>query len=506
VSKADRSFVIAMMLLAGCLRLYHLGHQSLWVDEILTYVVSNPKADLNIWDYLKYNLHGPLHSFVVYLFNLMSDSDAWLRLPSAIAGIASIYFMYRWVHQWLGSKLARVSTFLLAIHPLAIHYSQELRNYSFVLFFALLANFFFHRLLAEEKKRTYIFYIFAMALAALSNFTAAFLFVTHSVILFIRKGIKRRVLMHWIVVGIAILILISPWVYRIYKVIDISKLVTPVMPGELTTAERLRGETTITFAAAPYVCYTFSAGFTLGPSLRELHHEHSLRKVIGDNIWIVGWVSILFGSLLVIGISSFNNNKRSLLEIFLYLLFPVLLTFLLCWQNAKAFNVRYVLLSLPAFLCLLASGLLAFPKRWALVTWLLLVVTLGWSLANHYFNANYAKEDIRAAARYIAENADPSQCILVPTVREVFTHYYDKEAEIYGLFTPPGTKKEVVEKRLNRLFAGCNSFWYVRAREWDDDSEGYILDILSHRCQILETVELTGTKLLHFQLAPQSNR
>ncbi|MFH1755037.1 MAG: hypothetical protein ABIA59_04985, partial [Candidatus Latescibacterota bacterium] len=90
MSKSDRRFVIGLMILAGCIRLYRLGYQSLWVDEILTYVVSSPKDSLHIWDYLKYNLHGPLHSFIVYLFQLIDRSDAWLRLPSAIAGVASI--------------------------------------------------------------------------------------------------------------------------------------------------------------------------------------------------------------------------------------------------------------------------------------------------------------------------------------------------------------------------------------------------------------------------------
>ncbi len=505
MSRSERRFVIAMMLLAGCLRLYRLGHQSLWVDEVLTYIVSNPKADLNIWDYLKYNLHGPFHSFVVYLFKLVSSGEAWLRLPSALAGTASIYFLYRWVDIWLGARIARVSAFLLAIHPLHIHYSQELRNYSFVLFFALAANFLFHRLLLDDRRRTYFYYIIVMALAALSNFTAAFLFAVHSLILFMRKGFKWPVLVRWFVVAVAILVLISPWVYRIYIVIDVSKLVTPVMPGELTVNERLRGETTITFAAVPYVCYAFSTGFTLGPSLRELHHQHSLARVIRDHAWIIGSIGVLFGTLLVIGIASFKNRKRRLLEIAIYLVLPVLFTFLLSWQNAKAFNIRYVLLSLPAFLCLLASGLLMLPKRMAAVAWILILIATGWSLANHYFNDRYEKEDVRAAARYITGLEEPPQCVLVPTVRDVFEHYYKGEAELLGLRAPRGTERERIERRLNRIFARCNSFWYIRAREWEDDADGHILDIVNERCLVLESVDFTGITLMHCRLNSPSN-
>jgi mannosyltransferase len=507
VNKADRRFVIAVMLLAALLRIYRLGHQSLWVDEILTYIVSNPKADLNIWDYLKYNLHGPLHSFFVYLFNLVNDGDAWLRLPSAIAGTASVYLLYRWVYHWLGVRVARVASLLLAIHPLHIHYSQEVRNYSFLLFFGLLANFLFHRLLAEERKSTYVYYVIAMAMAALSNFTAAFLFVTHTLILLIRKGIKPRVLLRWIAVAFAVLILISPWVYRIYVVIDFSKLVTPVMPGELTVNERLRGETTVTFAAVPYIAYAFSTGFTLGPSLRELHYHHSLLRIIGDNAWIIGWIGALFGFIFITGVAALKDRKQRLLELALYLLIPILLTFLLSWQNAKAFNIRYVLLSLPAFLCLLACGLLAISKRRvALVVWTALVVTMCASLVNYYYNDRYAKENVRDAAHYIAGLEEQPRCILVPTIRDVFDHYYSGEAELFGVFAPRGVKKTRVEKRLNQLFARCNSFWYIRAREWVDDADGYILDILTQRCVILESVDLTGVRMMHFRLKSEATR
>ena len=66
------------------------------------------------------------------------------------------------------------------------------------------------------------------------------------------------------------------------------------MPGEIHTTERLRGETTVSAAAVPYAFYTFSAGFTLGPSLRELHEDASMPAVIRRHGPVVGWVALLF--------------------------------------------------------------------------------------------------------------------------------------------------------------------------------------------------------------------
>ena len=85
----ERAFIVALVVGALLLRVYRIGHQSLWVDELLTLDVSDPKDGLNIWSYVKYNIHGPLHSFVVYLFQLVSSKDAWLRMPSALIPYAA---------------------------------------------------------------------------------------------------------------------------------------------------------------------------------------------------------------------------------------------------------------------------------------------------------------------------------------------------------------------------------------------------------------------------------
>ncbi len=495
----DHRFIIAMVILAGILRLYRLGNQSLWIDEIFTFAVSSPKTGLNIWDYLKYNLHGPLHSLIVYLFQLVSKSDAWLRLPSALAGTASVYLFYRWIDVWLGRNIARVSALLLAIHPLHIHYSQELRNYGFLILFAMMANFFFHRSLGdEERQRNWFFYVVTLALSALSNFTAAFLYTAHTLIYFLRKGIKKSTVLRWILVSVAVLVLISPWVYRIYKVIDVSALVTPVMPGQLSTTERLRGETTVTFTALPYTAYTFSVGFSMGPSLRELHREHTLVRVIADHALVVVWVGLLFGTLLIYGAVILARRRRELLETGIYLLFPIILTLLLCWQNAKAFNVRYVLLSLPLYLSLVSTALSALPKRLVAVVWFCVMTTICASVGNYYYNARYAKEDLRSAANYIESHADSEDCLLVPTVKEVFKHYYDGTNPVYEVYAPAGTPKERVEDRLTDLFARCNSYWYIRAREWVDDPDNYLIDILSERSVPVESVDFTGVRLIRF--------
>ncbi len=501
-------FIVTLVVVALALRVIKIGSQSLWVDELFTLGKSIPKPGLTIWDYLKFNLQGPFHSFVVYCIHFVSTSDAWLRLPSAVAGGASIYYLYRWTQVWLGTSVARWAAVVLAVHPLHIQYSQELRAYSFLVFFVTFAGYHFHRLLVRETRSGRVAYVLGIALAALSNFSAAFIYGVHSVLYVVRRGFSGGRFVRWVLVSLAILVIISPWVYRIYVVIDVGKLVTPVKPGELTTEQRLRGETTVTPSAVPYLFYVFSVGTTLGPSTRELHTKATLTAVLKEYwFWIV-WVGLVFGFLSVAGFFNLLRGRGvHALQAALYIALPLVLLLAICWQNAKPFNVRYILVSLPAYVCLVAAGMQALPGVWKKTAAVLVFLTFAVSLENFYFNPRYAKEDVRGAAGYVEANISDDGCVLVPTVTEVFQHYFKKQNPVSLVGAPLGTPRDVLDERLRRHLDGCRVVWYVRSREWDNDPEGELLVALGRMFRETARMdELTGVEIRKYERWTQQDQ
>jgi mannosyltransferase len=498
--KRESRFIIVVVLVGLLLRLFRIGSQSLWVDEIFTVAKSIPKPGLDIWDYLKYNLQGPIHSFVIYCMHFASTGDAWLRVPSALAGAASVYYLYRWAEIWMGPRIARWAAVLLAVHPLHIQYSQELRAYAFVVFFVTFAGFHFHRMIARESRSDTVAYVLGIALAALSNFSAAFIYAVHSVLYIARRGLTGRRVLRWIIISLAVLLLISPWVYRIYVVIDVPALVTPVKPGELAVEQRLRGETTITPSAVPYLFYVFSVGATLGPSTRELHFETTLSSVLKEHgLWIL-WVAILFGFLSITGtLRIWREHRGRAVQALLYIVVPLVLLLAITWQNAKPFNVRYMLVSLPAYVCLVAAGLQALTASWKRVAAILVFVTLAISLGNFYFNSRYAKEDVEGAVRYVESHIEEGECVLAPTVTEVFAYYFGKPNAVHRVSASTGISREVLDERLGRYLADCPVVWYVRAREWDNDPDGLLLAALEQLYGDTTTVKgLTGIQIRRY--------
>ncbi|MCZ6767366.1 MAG: glycosyltransferase family 39 protein [bacterium] len=491
MKRHDLRFAIVLTAGALALRLFRLGGQSLWVDELLTYHMSAPKPGLTIVDYVLHNIHGPLHAFIVYLFQLVSSNDAWLRLPSALAGAAGVFYLYRWVRIWLDERTAKIASVMLAIHPLHIYYSQELRNYSLLFFFAMFASYHLHRLFTDDTVRGRITYALSIVGAALSNFSSAFLYLVHTVLYLGPHGDRRRRVRRWAVVAILITVLLSPWIYRIYVVIDVSKLVTPLGPGELETVERLRGESTLSLEAVPFALYAFSVGYAFGPSLRYLHENPHLSSVLRSHGAAVTWVAVVFGVVSIFGLVRLRR-KRRFWSVVLYLTVPFLMTLILAWQNAKAFNVRYVLLAFPAYLCIVAAGLQALPRRAGLVATGAVMITLLIATANYFFNGNYARENVRDSARFVARQASDSDCVFAPAITEVFEHYYTGSHEVRRLFAPPGTAHDRIDERLAPVLSDCDTLWYVRARAWTYDPDGYVSELLHRAYPHSEVVEYEG--------------
>ena len=59
-------------------------------------------------------------------------------------------------------------------------------------------------------------------------------------------------------------------------------------------------------------------------------------------------------------------------------------------------------------------------------------------------------------------------------IREVFEYYYTGSPRLGRLYAPPGTPRKRIDEQLARVLANCDTLWYVRARAWTYDRDGYI--------------------------------
>jgi mannosyltransferase len=120
-----------IFLLAAVLRLGFIGRQSMWVDEAASFWKVNRSWE-QMFAGFSSGTFRPLY-FVALRLSLPLGSDEWiLRLPSALVGLLSIYLFYRLGSALFDRSTGLVAALLLAVSPIHVWYSQEVRMYSLV--------------------------------------------------------------------------------------------------------------------------------------------------------------------------------------------------------------------------------------------------------------------------------------------------------------------------------------------------------------------------------------
>ena len=132
VMRSSQSLLIlSLITIAGaCLRLYHLGSESFWLDEGFSANIAQHPS-LQAWSL---DSHPPLYYALLATWSWFSNSDYWLRLLSVIFGVATIPVVYSLGRKLFGPRAALWSAAALAVLSSHVRYSQEARMYTLMAF------------------------------------------------------------------------------------------------------------------------------------------------------------------------------------------------------------------------------------------------------------------------------------------------------------------------------------------------------------------------------------
>jgi mannosyltransferase len=169
----------ALTLAAAALRLSTLGLQSFWYDEAFTPVhVLHP----SLWATLRSVVHSENTPPLWYVLawadtRVLGTGEVALRLPSALAGIATVPVAWAIGRELAGRRAAAVCAALVAFNPLFVWYSQEARAYGLFVLTGALAMLCFLRAEREPTRGRLALFAAAGTLALLSHYFAVFLLI-----------------------------------------------------------------------------------------------------------------------------------------------------------------------------------------------------------------------------------------------------------------------------------------------------------------------------------------
>lgn len=175
LAKLERSnsyqylLLAAIVLLAGVLRFYKLGEWSFWGDEYITV-----RRTLSLFDdgfqIRKFSLLAAHLSL-----NVFGVSEWSARLAASVIGILTLPVLFILVRRIFDPVTALLSSFLLAVSPWHIYWSQNARFYTALLLFFTLALLFFYLGIEEDRPWYLVFALGMLVLALAERLLAAFL-------------------------------------------------------------------------------------------------------------------------------------------------------------------------------------------------------------------------------------------------------------------------------------------------------------------------------------------
>jgi uncharacterized membrane protein len=413
-------------------------------------------------------------------------------MPSVVLGVATVPLMAWMASCWLGPASAVPAAWLAAGSPFLLWYSQEARNYA-LLFPCVCVG---AVALLGLRRRLTVGRLVGFQLASTAGLLANLSYALLAPLAMLwwmgpKQDRARRLLVLAGVVAVMVLAL-SPWVPRGAEAWDWRRLDPG---GEYRVHEVSRGTREFHPGVYPFTLHAFAVGYSFGPAIRELRTEPT-ERVMRAHAAELAVVVLLFGALAVLAWRAAARRKE-LLSALTAVFAPSLLVTYGALQHFKVFHPRYVSVSFPFLLALVAAALADARPRVRLGLVAALVAVWSASLARHYFVPIYGKEDMRGAIAIVRSRELPGERVLAAGADEVVFYYYRGPLPVERYWLGWAADSARAANRLDAMRAGTPGVWLVWSRGEDLDPRGAFLRQMEARFPRAETWRTEGVRLWH---------
>jgi mannosyltransferase len=470
--------LLAMLALGFGLRVWGLAGQSLTHDEVwelrnvarsLTAIVRTADGFPPLYNLL---LHGWLDLFRDGL------APRWL---SVLFGVSSIYFGWLLGRRIGGDAVGRWTALLLAVSPLHIWYSREGRAYMLYLLLATVAMWVLLRALEGDSLRDWSLYAAVAAAGMYTHYFFLVVVLTGGIVILHerhgRKDLVRSIATH---AALAALCLPLLWIIR----------------PDLSLQVGWGNQQPFGIDALVYTYVSMVTGYSLGPSLRELHTMQAIEAFIG----FLPWLALMVPSLGILGYHGWRTLGRPAFNRLVpFIVAPVAMIGVLSLLAGVGYNVRYVVWVAVPGVILLAAGATRW-RSWEVAAALTILLGLfGVALANRHFSDRYRNEDVRALSDYLTSQPESEIPIFVVSgyMATPVKFYLGRERGIYALQSVNQHSAGVspaLELIVSRTTAG-KPYWLVYSRAFHGDPHGVVLDALERRDDLRVVARFAGVVL-----------
>jgi len=392
--------VVACAILVGTvLYLHALGAKPLWFDEGW----SLGCARLSLHDSLILAFYEPVqwpYYLVLRAFLNVGDSEALLRLPSALFMIASIPILFLTAQRLFGASAAAAAALVMATHADIVKYAHEVRSYGMEVFLLTTSLYLLCRYVERPTFNRQLTYVSVCTLAIYTHMYGVLVIGAQMLCLFLvpTSKVTRRD---------ALLTLAS-----------ICALTAPMW----VFASRMPRQSTMWMRPPTW------------------NSVYSVLQHISGN---AGAVSVLLSSVFFLlslqsCVASLRNpaaRDKSWIQLLPVLCFalPLVSTILVSLLGRPCFWGRYMLVCVPGLLLMIASALARLQNRGFIELATALLVTVGLFGVWSYYQADFdidggVRENYPELAKFISSRAQLGDGIILywPGMRVDYEYYLER--------------------------------------------------------------------------------
>ena len=409
------------------------------------------------------------------LYNLLLRS--WLELfpgsfaarwLSVLLGSLCVYCGWLLGRRIGGTAVGLWTALFLAVSPLHIWYTHEGRAYALFLLLATVVLWALLRALESNSPKDWSLYAAAAAAGMYVHYYfVVVVMVAGIVILHERHGfhkLAKPIAAHAALVAVCLPLL---W----------------LIPADLglQAGPEYVNKPPFGIGLLVYTYVSMVTGYTLGPSLRELHTMKTAEAFTG----FLPWLALMAPPVGILASYGWRVlGSRASERLALLIAAPVLVTGLLSLVADVGYHVRYVIwVAVPASV-LLAAGATRW-RRWPVAAALVVLSSLfGVAVANRNLSDRYRTEDMRALSAYVTSQLESGMPVFVLSdyLADAARYYLGRERAVYAL---PGSLRDgsgvstALELIRSRTQPG-KPYWLIYSRPFDGDPRGTIRDALEH--------------------------
>ena len=486
-------FLLLILLIGSFIRFYSLGSESFWLDEgataleIKNYGIKQILIHTLVYGkilpeyYPQYDYSLPVYYIFIKLWaNIFGTNEMSFRSFSALLGSMSLLLIFYLAKHLFDEKIAIMSTFLASINPTLIWFSQEARQYSFLLFLSLISLLFLLKVLNENKVKYLVGFLAVNFLIIYSQNTwMLFIFFEGAYALYRiyldyirKKAVNKKIILAFLLLFIFYIPIINIAIFSDTNTIDLygRPQLTQIakfgvqLTGWLYPSEGLRQK-----------IYDFNPSLTF--------YESALITSFFINLFVIG-IFFLVGL-----VKSYGLRKES--SIFLASLFfvPSLLSLLISYVHPAITNIfmlKQVIYIIPAYLIIASVGIMKSKHKLLVAT----IIFITGIISLHAYYANLDKQQFRDAADFLksSSNNDPI-FINIDTAQVAFQFYYGESDNVVGV-------KDLEE--LQAFLRDTGSFWMLFTFTKYSDPEGSIRKFLDQNYIITEKKKFYDIELFHY--------